>query len=682
MTLPPRPCSWRAAAGRGLALVGMLLLSAGPLRGAPGGALRWSRLRALRGVRRAFAHPFDPDVAWCATAAGLLATADGGQTWAPVESAAAEAVGEVTCLAVSPRDPGTICLGSDTRGLLLSTDGGKAWRPLGGRAEACAARHVEWVDFCPADPTRRTLLATHGLAGPGLSVSRDLGATWEVFGRDRFLKRFVKQTETIVAVGSMAVTEGKVWGIHRSGTDGQRWEETVRDLRPTAPAATSASRWQFFVATLDGAILRSGNDGKSWSELVRSDGSAWASLFFVNGPGARDEVLAAYDPHRQGLRLSRDRFAGGPGEPASRGLYVGPYVKSGASCVANANGTAFYVAMNNALWVGRREPPAAGPAVAQARCVPCSVDVSSTVMTAAKDDLHARIAAIASDEPAETHLGPIAAAARTVAESEARLGFTVRARVQVPAGARGVKSVTVDASALGAGAAVTLHDDGRHDDAKPADGTYAAAIRFSPDVFGRQGFRERLLLTVTATDAGGRRATWPAVVNIPRGPAAVSLMRGGYDCEWTEGPAAIRWVRVKSGRSSSEAIRFEPAGGGPWRAAWIMPDDGVNSAGLGWLAFRIKGEPSQELSVHLVDHHRIGREGFFDEPHFSRPVPLIGGGYLRAVTPAYQEVRIPVSKLLSKGTFFLRWHTAGIGLSGGAAARAGTYDVDQVRLEP
>jgi hypothetical protein len=527
-------------------------------------------------------------------------------------------------------------------------------------------------------------MATHGVAAPGLSLSRDLGATWEVLGKDRYLGRFVKQAETLVAIGSMVATEGKVWGLHRSGTDGFQWEETLRAIRPGA-VAVPPSPWRFFASTLTGAILQSDDDGRSWREAARADGAAWTSLFFTaakpESRGERDgrdptEVLAAYDPHRQGLCLSRRRFSSELGERHNQGLYVGPFVKSGASCVANANGSAYYAVVNNALYVGRWALSTKGPAVAQARAVPCSVQLGNSEAARARGELHDRIAAIADDEPPEPHLRPIASAARTIESSQAAMQFALQARVLHPRGARALKSVTVDATRLGGGEATPLLPDGQ------GDGLFSATIRLSPAVFDQKRFRETCFLTVKASDDAGLSDAWPAIVYLARGPVGARFLQGGYHGAGAVGPVAVDWAHQQGVDRKGAALRFTASGPGPWRGYWVVAGDGYNSAGLQWLTFRIKGDVSQDISVHLMDHYRVGDDLVYDEPHYSRGIPLLSGGYLKAITPAYQRVRIPFDKLLPKGTFFLRWHTAGIGLSAPDGARPATYHLDLMQVEP
>ena len=155
-----------------------------------------------------------------------------------------------------------------------------------------------------------------------------------------------------------------------------------------------------------------------------------------------------------------------------------------------------------------------------------------------------------------------------------------------------------------------------------------------------------------------------------------------YDLHRADGPVAVNWVPHEGLRPKTSALRFAATGPGPWKAYWVADGDGMNCAGLKWLTFYIKGDASQELNVHLMDHHRVGEDALMDEPHYSAPVPLIAGGYLKAVTAAYQKVRIPLEKLLPKGTYFLRWHTAGFGLSAPEGARPATYHVDLIQVEP
>lgn len=651
------------------------------------GGLEWSRHQDVRGARRCFPHPLDPLVAWCATDKGLIVTHDEGHTWSPVAAASAEALGQVTSLAISCVNPNVLCLGTDAKGLFLSTDGGKTWKAIGGPpaqretrggdappTESYASQHIEWVDFCPSDPTGNTLLATHGTAAPGFSLSRDLGATWEVLGKDRYLGRFVKQAETIVAIGSMVATEGKVWGLHRSGTDGYHWEETLRGIRPGA-VAVPPSPWRFFAATLSGEILQSDDDGRSWREVARADGAAWTSLFFTNGPTDKAELLAAYDPHRQGLCLSGHRFSNGLGERQNQGLYVGPFVKSGASCVANANGSVYYAVVNNALWVGRWALPTRGPAIAQARAVPCSVQLGSVEVARAREELHERIAAIAADEPPEPHLRPIASAARSLEAAQAGMQFTLQARILHPRGVRAIKSVVVDAAKLGGAEATPLVPDGQ------ADGLFSATIRVSPALLDQKRFRETCLLTVRATDEAGLSDTWPAIVYLARGPVPFRFHLGGYHGFGAVGPVEVHWTGGGV-HPRTTCLRFTAKGPGPWRAYWVVAGDGYNSAGLKWFTFYIKGDVSQEIYAHLMDHHRVGDDLLYDEPHYSQGVPLLAGGYLKAITPTWQKVRIPIEKLLPKGTYFLRWHTAGIGLSAPEGARPATYYVDLMQVEP
>ncbi len=654
-------------------------------------ALKWAVQRDLRDVRAVFPHPADPLVAWAATAAGLMKTEDEGRTWRAVEAATDEKVGPVTALVCCPADENCLVMGTDRKGMFLSTDGGKTFQPLGDETELLASTHIEHVDFCDSDPSWRTILVTHGRAAPGISVSRDLGKTWEVFGTDRFLKSFVKDGDTIVAAGSMVETGGEVWGIHRSGWDGQRWEECNRGIRPGQAALPLLNPLRFMFSTLDGEVLESNNDGRTWYSVAGFNAASWDSLFFTFGRTSTSELLVGYDPFRQGVLISDRRFRPGSQEARNQGLYVGPFVKSGASCRASANATVFYVVMNNSLWIARRQPAKAGPTVVQARCLPATIWVRAYATSGAESSLHQHVEAVAAGVPAEADVRNIAQAYKTFNQLRGGMSFTVCARVEHPGGAKAIKAVTVDLSVLGKSRSNEMYDDGRHEDDKGGDGLWACQVPFLPSDFEslpegerRRGLPGRTALTVTAFDTSGASDNWSAVLSIHRHPQPVSIWPGGRHLRFSstqeEGPVSVHEAS-RQGPGESDAICFAASGAGPWRAAWLTGGGGLNITGLDAISFHIKGDVSQELFVHLVDRYTVGND-VVDVPHYSQPIPLIGGGYLKAITPEYQQVRIPMKQLLAKGTLFLRRHGAGMALGAPAGGKPGKYYIADFRAVP
>ena len=90
----------------------------------------FSVLALIAAGGRLFDAIIDPLIAWMVTPAGLLRSTDDGRTFAPVASATAEKVGDVTALEVCPADERIILLGTDADGMFISTDAGRTWRPM------------------------------------------------------------------------------------------------------------------------------------------------------------------------------------------------------------------------------------------------------------------------------------------------------------------------------------------------------------------------------------------------------------------------------------------------------------------------------------------------------------------------------------------------------------------------
>jgi len=674
-------------------VIGILVL-AGILR--PAGAqndlpdLTWAVYKDLPNVRKVFCHPSDPLVAWATQAAGLFKTVDAGATWKPVAAASAEAVGEVTALACCAADDNRLVIGTESKGLLLSTDAGKTFKRMGAGKEKPAHAHIAFVRFDHTDPSWRTVMATHGLRGAGISITRDLGQTWDIQATDRYLTSFFKRAGTLVASGALVETEGRVWGIHRSGFDGQRWEEYKPGIRPGG-GSTAMLRWNdFYYSTLDGEVLMSENDGRTWRTISKSDGTAWVSLLFTHGATDQTEILATYDPHRRGLVLNNRRGRGGSDAARSKGLYVGPFVKSGASCQANANGTVYYIVLNNSLWIGRRALAAKGPTVVQARCEPATLWLQTAAMTRAGRQLHAAIATAASGAPSDAVVLDISRNFRNYNDHKKTMEFTVQAQVHHPKGPRAVKAVTVNLGLLGGERAAALFDDGKHADGKAGDGLWARPIRFSPAGFSalpRSDRRSPLpglgAMTVTAADTAGASASWSAVVSIQRFPTPIAPFPGGRASapdHRAEEPVPRCEARTDGHEQAMLARATRP---GPWLAMWGkgFREFSFDISGLKTISFEIKGSPNQELHFQIYDLYTSGAD-VMDEPHLSRPIALIGGGYLKSITPAYQKVRIPIKALLPKGVLFLRRMAQGVALSAPKGGKAGAYYIRNIRLDP
>jgi hypothetical protein len=485
-----------------------------------------------------------------------------------------------------------------------------------------------------------------------MSVTRDLGATWELFAADRYLGRFVFGGGTIVAAGAMLGTGGRSWGIHRSGWDAQRWQECNRDIRPAAAAVTRLGRRRFLFCTLDGEILESTSDGRTWESLLQQAGVRWASLHVARGPVDTAEVLAAYDPHRRGLLLSDGNLRTATLRPQNDGLFVGAFIKSGASCHPAADGLTWFIVINDGLWIGRRTPNEQGPTILETRCTPSG-----------------------------QWLAPGARAGRG-------LRFAVAAKVHHPEGPAALQGVTVGLTILGIQRPQALYDDGRHADGKASDGLWAARINVPPKTAVRlppNDPRPRLPGTIavnlTAVDKKRRRDRRVAVLAVYHKPGPLRIWPGGGGNDRSlglEGPVTVRTESPPPSANQPAAIVIEATGRGPWRAGWGAGGwSRLNFAGRNTLSLQVKGTVSQELLVHLVDHY-----GDVDQPHFSRGVHLIAGRLLKAVTGKYQRVRIPVSRLLPKGTLFLRQHGVGVGLSTGAGGKPGRYWLADVQLLP
>ena len=332
------------------------------------------------------------------------------------------------------------------------------------------------------------------------------------------------------------------------------------------------------------------------------------SLFWTYGSAGSLRILAAYDPYKRGLVMTAGKFAPETVVSRNAGLYVSPFIKSGAACQANANGSVYYVVLNGGLWIGRRRARKDWPQLVQTWACPSTVWVGPGQILEAEQDLHRHIAAMAAGEVTDARVHAVVGAAAEIRKHVGRMGFRALAQVAHPKGLGAIKSVTVDL--LGVGVKTAMHDDGKHGDGRAGDGRFAAELTFTADIFDdrtepwRYGFPGIGAATVTVTDKAGRSDSWSMVVSIQRRPEPIRWrLTLGWHCGGAgqEGPVSSYYEGLEP---RTHAACFHATGPGPWRATALADkvNGGMNIAGRRDLSFYIKGDVNQELFVQLVDH--------------------------------------------------------------------------------
>ena len=488
-------------------------------------AVTWrpdGRIRRAVGV---FPHPALPMRVILATGEGLLVSDDAGGTWTPLAQARPEQAGIVRHVAFAPDAPDTFYLASDHKGVWATADGGKTFRQAGSRAAGMASEDCVGVYVYPGDRRFHTLLAIHGEAAPGVSVTRDDGRTWRVAGADYLVREVLcgnaGDEELFLAAARKKAPD--LFSIYYSISIDDYWMEIVRDVVPTGGALSllvKPDNWSEevfrgahpFYATADSGLYRvtkagSARVGPASAAFFSSVGVAW-------GPHADTQIVYAYEPRKLGMVFSTDEMA--TSSTASAGLFAGAFVREGAHIRASANGAVFYAVVNDALYVGWRE---AGPlAVRQAAVAPPVFSLESEGFRSVMDGLREELRTLPTARSAAAEAKRLLAKTREAQAFLAGTRVALTAKVTAPAGA--VPSVTADLSRVGGSGLTPMYDDGRHGDGGAGDGVYGTTFRLDPRHFKndtrdwRRRWPGRMGLTVSAALPDGTLAGTVAVLSI------------------------------------------------------------------------------------------------------------------------------------------------------------------------
>ncbi|HMF15036.1 MAG TPA: hypothetical protein VKE94_22125 [Gemmataceae bacterium] len=257
-------------------------------------ASNWSRVESpINGLQvwSIAISPRDPNLIVVGTCPSrLFRTEDGGKTWS---EPAVKIVREcprimrtrVTTVVFDPAEPGTVWAGVEIDGLFRSTDAGVTWQPLG---QGLSSRDIHGMAIVPGNGIPKSLLAS---TNNDLNLSTDGGETWQPQNIGKCLPwsycRGMAQLPSrpeVVFLGNGDGPPGTVGLIARSTDGGTTWRAAEM------PGRANSTIWNFgvhaansnlvYASSVSGEVYRSTDGGAAFEKLPREFGEirqiAWA----------------------------------------------------------------------------------------------------------------------------------------------------------------------------------------------------------------------------------------------------------------------------------------------------------------------------------------------------------------------------------------------------------------------
>ncbi len=277
------------------------------------GGQRWSRVRSgipkdAHRTRSLHLDPSDPETLYAGTTEGLFASRDGGAGWSLLIPKVV-----VNSVAVSPRDPQLVLVGTDDAGVLKSSDGGQSFVPSN---RGFIHRQVGAMALS-RDGSDQILvgLAQDGPHG-GLFVSSNGGVNWE--SHNEGLGQAAASIRDILASRRSArVFLATASGVFSGILAGEPWTrlEGTESLAVNHLEFSSGSERGLLLATEQG-LFRFDLESRGLAQIEPFTGAGPIHHLFLLDSGDTLFVSAdsgAYRFHPEG-----------GGEPADAGLPPGP----------------------------------------------------------------------------------------------------------------------------------------------------------------------------------------------------------------------------------------------------------------------------------------------------------------------------------------------------------------------
>jgi photosystem II stability/assembly factor-like uncharacterized protein len=221
---------------------------------------------------------------------------EAGKTYAGLKARSigpAMTSGRVMSIAVHPKDPAVIYVGSASGGVWKSVNGGATWQPIFDKEGSYS---IGWVTLDPANPSvvwvgtgERNSQRSVGY-GDGVYKSEDGGRSWRNMGlkQSEHIGRVVVSPKDSNVV--YVAAQGPLWapggdrGLYKTSDGGRSWEAVLKIsqntgvsdvvLDPRNPEVVIASAYQrrrHFFTLINGGpecgLHRSTDGGRSWTKL-------------------------------------------------------------------------------------------------------------------------------------------------------------------------------------------------------------------------------------------------------------------------------------------------------------------------------------------------------------------------------------------------------------------------------
>jgi hypothetical protein len=173
-------------------------------------------------VRALAVHPRDPATLYLGSELGLYVSADGADTWTrlpvPVDGM------QVWSICISPRRPELIIVGTCPSRLFRSEDAGRTWHEADARMLRECPRILHTRVTCvTADPTDPNLLWA-GVEIDGVYRSRDAGRSWQPIGSGLSSRDIHALVVVSRADGSRRLLASTNNDLNFSSDDGETWQ--------------------------------------------------------------------------------------------------------------------------------------------------------------------------------------------------------------------------------------------------------------------------------------------------------------------------------------------------------------------------------------------------------------------------------------------------------------------------